>query len=246
MKKLMICILCFVSIKSFSQVRLGVQGSYSSLNFWQTDGYSGEPSLENTWQINGWQAGLVAEFDLGYSGVEFQPSLLYAMNGSHLRQVQGFVDNPTTTYDQADTKLTIYYLRVPLNILYSYRVSPKFKVYAGVGPYIAKTLGGTEVGTYEASTYSNGGYAYTTGQINNKVQINGNTSYNTLGQSNVPSIDIGMDILAGFQYKKLQISASWNRGFTYTYHTNYTNMGNQFWNFSLGYIIFGHERKPKL
>ena len=67
-----------------------------------------------------------------------------------------------------------------------------------------------------------------------------------LGNSNVASIDAGMDILLGFQYKKLEVSASWMRGFSRQYHTSYVNMGNQIWNFTLGYVLFGNERKPKL
>ncbi len=35
MKKLLICILCFAATRSFAQIRLGVQGSFTAANFWQ-------------------------------------------------------------------------------------------------------------------------------------------------------------------------------------------------------------------
>lgn len=246
MKKLLICILCFASVQGFAQIRVGVQGSFSSINFWQTDGYAGVPANEFTWQLNAFQAGVVAEYDLGYSGLVLQPALMYAENGAHLGQTQPFVPIGNYTVGYSDTKLQYYSLRLPLNLLYTYRIDPKFKVFGGVGPYIAYTLGGTEKGYSTGYTTNGGSYAYETMPVDNKVKVSTDGSAATLGMSNVAPIDIGMDILLGLQYKKIQLSASWNRGFSRMYHTSYVNLGNQFWNFTLGYMLFGHERKPKL
>lgn len=247
MKKLVICILCFASVKSFAQFRVGVQGSFSSVNVWQSDGYTGVPANEFTWQLNAFQAGIVAEYDLGYSGLVLQPALMYAENGAHLGQTQGFGTIGNTVVDYSDTKLEYYSLRLPINLLYAYRVSPKFKVFGGVGPYISKTLSGTEKGSATGYTTTGSGYQYQTLPINNTLKISSNDPSSAWqGTSNIASIDVGMDILLGFQYKKLQVSASWNRGFSTMYRTNYVNLGNQFWNFTLGYMLFGHERKPKL
>jgi hypothetical protein len=246
MKKLLICILCFASVRGFAQFRLGVQGSLSSINVWQTDGYTGVPANEFTWQLNSFQAGLVAEYDLGYSGVVLQPALMYAGNGAHLGQNQGFVPVGNYNVGYSDTKLQYYSLRLPLNILYMYRVSPKVKVFGGLGPYVAYTLSGTEKGHSQGYTVTNGSFAYETMPIDNKVKISTDPSAAYAGTSNVAPIDIGMDILLGFQYRKLQVSASWNRGFSRMYHTSYVNLGNQFWNFTLGYMLWGHDRKPKL
>lgn len=246
MKKVMICILCLASIQGFSQFRLGVQGSFSSLNFWQSEGYTGLAAGENTWAINGWQAGIFGEYDLGYSGLELQPALMYSTTGSHLGQSKGFVDNNNFVIGFSDTKLKINAIRLPVNLLYSYRIDPKFKVFFGLGPYIAKNLSGTEKGTYAGEDESTSNYVYSTFPINNKVHLSSNASQASLGQSNVASIDAGMDVLLGLQYRKLQMSINWSRGFSRMYYTNYVNMGNQIWNFTLGYILFGHERKPRL
>ena len=241
----MICILCLASIPAMAQFRLGVQGSFSALSFWQTDGYNGLPSQEFTWAMNGYRAGIFGEYDLGYSGLELQPALMYSMNGAHIGQSIGFPSDPNLTYDFSDTRVKIYSVSLPINLLYSYRISPKFKVFAGVGPYISKSLSGTEKGNYIVDSNNNYVYGYKYRKTNT-LKFNGNGSTYVLGQSNVASIDAGFDILMGFQYKKLQISVSYNRGFTTMYHTNYVNMGNQSWNFTLGYILWGHERKPKL
>jgi hypothetical protein len=245
MKKLMICILCFASFSSFAQFRLGIQGSFSSLNFWQTDGYTGLPSQEYTWAKNGYQAGIFAEYDLGYSGITIQPALMYAVTGAHIGQTQGFRDNNAFSYSFSDSRVTVNAIRLPVNILYTYRIDPKFKVFAGLGPYVAKNLSGTEKGNFTGDS-SNNQYTSFTLRFKNTVSINGNPSQATQGQSNVASVDVGMDVLMGFQYKKLEVSVAWMRGFSRQYHTSYVNLGNQIWNFTLGYVIFGHERKPRL
>jgi hypothetical protein len=243
MKKLMICILCVASIPAFAQFRLGVQGSFSPVNYWQSDGHAGLNPNEFTWELNGFQAGVFGEYDLGYSGLVIQPALMYAMNGSHTGQSTGFVNNANFSYYFTDTKTKVYSLRLPINLLYTYRISPKFKVYGGFGPYIAKNLSGSEKGTIFGDSANNNNYAF---PLNNKLKFNSKESYNFLGQSNVASMDFGMDIMLGFQYKKVEISASWNRGFTRQYYTSQVNLGNDFWNFTVGYVLFGHERKPKL
>jgi Outer membrane protein beta-barrel domain len=244
MKKLIVCILCLASTTLFAQVQLGVQGSFSSLNFWQTDGIGGLPTLAYTRQMNGYQAGLFADIDLGHSGFLLQPALMYAENGTNLRNTQGFVETGGYQIGESDTYIRIYSLRVPVNLVYKYEITSKWKVFAGLGPYVAKTLNGTEKGWY--SQINSTTYAETFPPINNTIKISGDASYNIGGASNVPAFDFGMDFLLGFSYKKLDISASFNRGFTTIYHTRYANFGNQFWNFTVGYTIFGHPRKPKL
>ncbi len=198
-----------------------------------------------TWELNGFQAGVVGEYDLGYSGLVLQPALMYAMNGSHVGQSTGFLNNPSFSYDFTDTRIKVYSLRLPINLLYTYRIDSKFKVFAGIGPYFAKNLSGTEKGTAYGDSTNNFNTTYTF-PINNKIKFNNKESAAFLGVSNVSSIDVGMDVMLGFQYKKVEVSASWNRGFSRQYYTDQVNMGNEFWNLTVGYIIFGHERKPKL
>ena len=241
----MICILCLASIPCFAQFRLGVQGSLSSLNFWQTDGYAGLPSQEFTWQMNGYRAGIFGEYDLGYSGLEIVPALMYSLTGAHIGQSQGFPSDPNLSYNFSDTRVKINSLTLPVNLEYGFRVSPRFKVFGGAGLYVSKSLSGTEKGNYSVDSSTNFVYDYTFRRTNN-LKFNNNASNYVVGQSNVSAIDFGMNILAGFQYKKLQISASYNRGFVKMYHTSYVNMGNQMWNFTVGYVLFGHDRKARL
>jgi len=244
MKKLIVCILCLASTPLFAQIRLGIQGSFSSVNTWQTDGIGGLPTLANTWQLNAFQAGIFVEYDLGYSGFVLQPGLVYAQNGTHWANALGFQNTSSYQIGADTTTLRINSIRLPINILYKYEINSKWKVFVGVGPYIAKNLGGTEKGVYTSFDNNTGAESFV--PINNTLKINSNQSYSISGNSNVTAFDFGMDILLGFSYKKFDVSASWNRGFTTIYHTAYVNLGNQFWNFTVGYTILGHKRKPKL
>jgi hypothetical protein len=247
MRKLLICILCFAATKSFAQLRIGVQGSYSSLNFWQGQGYRGLQSGVNTWAIDGFQAGIVAEYDLGHTNLILQPAVMYAENGSHLGNRQGFPSDPNFNIGFSNTTIRLYSIRVPVNLLYKWDVNDKVRILAGLGPYIAKHLTGTEKGFYQGYYIDgNGNFIILKPAIDNKVDFTSGKSSTTQGITKIQPYDIGMDAQIGVQYKKFQVSINYSRGFTRLYQTNYVNAGNSFWNFTLAYLIFGHDIKQKL
>jgi hypothetical protein len=244
MKKLIVCILCLASTSVFAQIRLGIQGSFNPSNFWQTDQIGGLPTGAQTREISTFQAGIFAEYDLGYSGLMLQPALMYAENGSNFGNTAGFNNPADYVIGYSSTYIRIYSLRLPVNLIYKYEINSKWKVFAGLGPYIAKNLNGTEKGYYQIVYVSNNQAG--AAPINNTMKISSNTSYAPGGVSNMTGFDFGADFLLGFSYKKFDISASYNRGFTQLYHTTYTDLGNDFWSFTVGYTLFGHKRKPKL
>lgn len=246
MKKILICILCFASVQGFAQIRLGVQGGSSVANFWQTDGFTGLPTNLSTSPIGGFHAGILAELDLN-SFMVLQPALQYCETGSHIQNIAGFVDPPGFDIDYSNSTLRVYSLRLPVNLLVKARVNSNVKVLFGLGPYLSKSLSGTEKGYYTGdSLLSNGGYLAETKTIDNKVKISSALSNATAGISNVSSLDVGGDILAGVDYKKFELTINYSRGLTRFYRTTYANCGNTIWNFSLAYMIFGHNRKPAL
>src|ERR1700744_3965124 len=132
MKKLIVCVLCLASTHLFAQFRLGIEGSFSSLNMWQLYPIGADPTGAQTRQINGYQAGVFAEYDLGYSGLVLQPALVYAGNGTNLGQTQGFIDNESYSISYTSTYLRIYSLRLPVNLVYKFAISDKWKVFAGI------------------------------------------------------------------------------------------------------------------
>jgi hypothetical protein len=244
MKKLIICILCFASTHVFGQFRFGIQGSFSSLNCWQSDGIGGVPTGAQTRQINGFQAGVVAEYDIAYTGLVIQPALMYAENGTNFGNTTGFVDPANYTIGYSSTYLRISSIRLPVNLLYKFQVNSNFRVFAGFGPYLAKNISGTEKGYYQVVYSSNN--EKESFPINNTASFSTKVSSGTQGTYNIAPFDFGGDLLLGVSYKKFDFSVSYTRGFTQLYHTTYTDLGNQFWNFTLAYTLFGHYRKPQL
>jgi hypothetical protein len=244
MKKLIICILCLASTQVFAQVRFGIQGSFSSLNCWQSEQIGGLPTNAQTREMNGFQAGLFAEYDLGTSGLVIQPALMYAENGTNFGQTKGFQDNADYTIGYSTDYLRITSVRLPVNLIYKYAITKKWKVFAGVGPYLAKNLSATEKGWYLVTYNATNAAGYF--PINNTAKLSSDKSSTTAGQLNISSFDFGADFLLGFSYKKVDVSVNFNRGFSQLYRSTFVNLGNQFWNFTVGYTLFGHYRKPKL
>jgi Outer membrane protein beta-barrel domain len=247
MKKILICILCFVAARGFGQFRLGIEGGATVANFWQTDGFGGLGTGLSSWPVGGYHAGLVGELDLGSSGLVFQPAVLYYTNGSHLYNSVGFIDNTNVTITATNTNLKIASLRVPLNFAYKFAINNRVKVLGGLGPYFAKTLSSTEKGTYTGNiANADGTFTFVSGSIDNKAQLSSGYSYASTGVTKVNPYDIGGDVFIGAEYKKFQLTINYSRGFTRMYRTTYANTGNFAWNFTLAYLIFGHDRKPDL
>ena len=175
------------------------------------------------------------------------PSLLYFETGSHLGTAQG-IAQPTTdvSFNFTDTHLKIYSLRLPVNFIYKIQIDSSLKIILGGGPYIAMALSGTEKGN---------AYGYSTSNtsdlvdlpINNTVQKSNQVSYATLGISRTAPFDIGGQFLAGLEFRnKYQFSFAYSRGFSFAYRNGYANAGNNVFTLSLGYFLFGHNRKPQL
>jgi len=246
MKKILICILCLTVTRSFGQFRLGVTGGATTANLWQTDGYTGVPTGLSSWPITGFTGGLIAEIDLNSSGLMIQPSLSYYVYGSHLANSTGFPSG-NVIIDYSNTMLYIYSLRLPVNLVYKFSITDKWKVFAGIGPYVAKALSGTEKGYYKGYyTASDGSYVGVGVQINNKAKLSTDLSNAPAGITNINPYDVGGNVLLGLEYKKFQFAINYSRGFTKVYRSSYANTGNFAWNFSLAYMIFGHNKKPAL
>ena len=243
MKKLIICVLCFATTQTFAQFRLDLRGSFCPINFWQTDGFGGLPTGAQTREMSGFQAGLQGEYDLGYSGISLQASVLYAENGSNIGNTQGFINNANYSIGYSSSYLRIYSIRVPVEAVYKLDINSSWKVMGGLGLYISKNISGTEKGYYVVNSNNNG--TTDTLGINNKVKFNNNRSSATQGVSNVTNFDFGIDFFIGVEHKRWQLRAGYDRGFVTMWRTSYINSGNAFWDLGLSYRLFGHYRKPK-
>jgi hypothetical protein len=227
MKKIFFLLLLFISTHSFSQIKIGFAGGYNSAKFVQ----AGNPPLSDYGNfpssINIFNAGIVSEIPVSKK-IFLQPALLYFGNGTH---INGESLNPGyATYSHTD--IQIYYLRLPVNIVYKMKLNNQFKLLAGAGLYAAKGLSGTGKGIIEGSGISGLPFAYA---FNSKINFtSGNSSAN---DTNIKPFDFGINILAGVEWKSFQLTANYSRGFSQVYSDGGYNYKNAVFSVSLAYLF---------
>jgi Outer membrane protein beta-barrel domain len=227
MKKIFFFLLCFVSTHSFSQIKIAAEGGYNSARFVQSGetpsaDYGNSPS-----SISTFNAGIVSEIPLSKK-IFLQPALLYFGNGTH---IEGQAINPG--YESfSHTAIQIYYLRLPVNVVYKMKLNNQFKLLAGAGLYAAKGLSGTGKGIIEGSGLSTTAFAYA---FNSKVNFsNDNSSSN---ETNINPFDFGFNLLAGIECKNFQLTANYSHGFSQVYSDGGYNYKNAEFGIALAYLF---------
>jgi hypothetical protein len=128
MKRIILIVALTISvIPVFSQISVGITGGGTLTRFHY--GYSDD--MTNKF-ITAWHAGLVAETKLT-GHVYLQPQLLVSRQGGDSRFERHV--GSEIFYNRILAHTT--YLQLPVNVIYKYK-----RWYGGVGPYVARGLGG--------------------------------------------------------------------------------------------------------
>jgi hypothetical protein len=227
MKKIFFILLCFISTHSFSQIKISVEGGYNSANFTQSAQTPGAASGTSPSSINTFNVGIVSEIPLNKK-IFLQPALLYFGNGTHINGAGS--DSGYQYYSH--TAIQVYYLRLPVNVVYKLKLNDHFNFLAGAGLYAAKGLSGTGKGNSGGSSSTAAPFAFS---FNGKVDFsNANSSYN---QININPFDFGFDLLAGVEWKKFQLAANYSRGFSQVCSDGGYNYKNAVFGISLAYLV---------
>jgi hypothetical protein len=205
MKKLLFLIPFLSSLTGFAQIRLEFMGGYNDVNL-STVGRL-PFSTNHFWAgeyvpISSFHAGVAADIALGKKWA-VEPGLLYFGNGAHLNAA--YLTPGISSFINADIHL--YYLRLPVNVLYKIVTAGPFHVFAGAGLYVARGIRGNEKGTVLAE-----GYTHSSQAINEKVKFGGQPSSDGTYQTATP-YDVGYTILAGIGWKDFQLRPSISNGF---------------------------------
>jgi hypothetical protein len=232
MKKILFILLVFISAKSFSQIKIGLQAGYNSANFAQ---YGAAPLSDygiTTSAISTFNAGVVSEIPL-HKRLSLQGSLFYFGSGSN---VVGSGGEPAGM-SYSNTTLRLFYLRLPVNIVYKIKLNDQLNILTGAGLYIAKGLSGTQKG-YQ---YYNGDFPpyFDTTFLNNKVHFADKA--NSSDPITVKSFDFGYNILAGLEWKEFQLTATYCHGFSQVFPEGSNDAGynykNAVFGVSLAYLF---------
>jgi hypothetical protein len=219
MKKLLVVVFCFISAGSFAQVRLGLQGGYSSSNFYSPGTDPNEISISH---ISSYVAGIVAEANLNKTFF-VQSGLQWAGKGA-------VKNRGVFALYGANTTIRLNYLQLPLNLGVKFPLSKDVKVFAEGGIYAAVGISGTEKG-------SNVDQIAGTSTVERKVNFSNNPPAPVTTTYFKP-FDAGYTVSAGIDWKLLQLSANFNKGFSNAIATGSTTCINQVFNVSLAYYLF--------
>ncbi len=208
----------------FAQVRLGIEGGLNLSRFIPADrsAETGNDYYKTAW-FRGEQIGLVAETRLSQK--------LFLKSGLHVN-AKGTILKTQTTLDTSRRNIEVHYAEVPLVLLYKSNAGKGNFVYGGIGFYAASAIRGFDWGK---GRYLSGPYS-----INSKVIFANENPYRSLPMVMKP-FDWGLIGLAGFEYKRFQLSLGCEIGLSQVlpnskiYGMNFRNMETSF---SAAYYIF--------
>ena len=173
----------FLSLTGFAQIRLELMGGYNDVNLSKM----GRPPFSANHfpqgeyvPVTSFHAGAATTIALGKKWA-LEPGLLYFGNGAHLNAA--YLNPGISSY--INETIHLYYLRLPVNVLYKIVTAGPFHVFAGAGLYVARGIGGNEKGTILAE----GAVQFPAETINDKVRFGSQPSsdgtYLEIGRAHV-------------------------------------------------------------
>jgi hypothetical protein len=158
--------------------------------------------------LSGLNAGAFVEFEFGK--LSLQPGLYFTQKGYNSKTsiVVVYPQGPTNGSFNANGRVKLNYLQLPVNILYNIALKPG-KIFLGGGPYY--------------------GYALSGNNKNNVTTVSPTNTYNDSQNANIvfggetgeSRSDFGLNALAGFKFKNgLLFSANYEYGLTNIYKSH--------------------------
>jgi hypothetical protein len=168
--------------------------------------------------------------DVNFGNLTVQPGLAFYVKGGGNTAINSssfYFDSMTglSTIQSSASLLKIYYLELPVNVLYNFPVKAG-KFFIGAGPYLAMGVSATS----EIYQSSNGN---STTQSNVKSDV----SFGS-GQNDLRRFDLGINALGGFRFNKgIELALGFGQGLTNVSNDNSINAKNQTATVTLGYFF---------
>jgi hypothetical protein len=236
MKRILTSSLWLISITSFAQIKLNVVAGYNEVNLTNVGKL---PFTDYSYQfyhtafyryssINSYHTGVAAEIPLG-AHWSLEPALLYFGNGTDLNYSLSTFGG---SYFQ-NTIINLYYLRLPVNLLYKIGSLKAFQFFAGAGFYWSRGLWGREKG--EDSSFT-GASAWTKQVIDDNIKFASQPPSDNTFIGYTP-YDFGYTVLAGVEWKQFQVATSITNGLVRAFKGNGFNLWNSAFSVSLAYRL---------
>lgn len=238
MKKILLLVLLQAAVLfSFGQtfnytVTAGVNASTFNTSFNKhAQGILTAGEKINSSLVAGYQLGVYTEF--AFEHMSIQPGLLFSSQGG-IHNNTDDINAYTYIYSNKAT-FRLYYIKLPVHALY-YLPTKKYKVFFGVGPYIAMGVAG-HYSAFENSLYNG---VHTTATINGTVSF-GHEDDQRQTYSNITYIknpDYGVSLLAGINLRhNLKLSAGYDIGVANLSTDYFTSSRNNVFDLSVGYTF---------
>lgn len=198
-----ICLLIFIN--SHAQLRVAITGGghlstvkeTNDVAGWDDSKYSGRTGLH---------FGMLADLQLAQnSRYHIQPSVNFYNKG---RRFASDYDTSLFSYSRIESEQYINYVEIPVNFVFKSPIGKWARVFVGAGPYFSFFYSGKE----KTSTYLKSGSVVTEENTDPPVG-NAPGKYETF--------DIGINGVAGIEFKRVFISLNASRGLTSFYNAGY-------------------------
>jgi hypothetical protein len=229
LKKLILAALFFCTLTGFGQIKLEVLAGYNDVNLSNRGRLPfGRYSVrgDDYSPINSFHAGAGTEIALGKRW-SLEPALVYFGSGAHLNSNSL---TPGITFF-SDVSINVYYLRLPVNLLYQIATAGSFHVFAGAGLYVSRGIWGKEKGI----SYTEGAFQSANQVVDSHVRFDGQGSLGT-GIA-VNPYDFGYTLLAGIEWKQFKLAPSISNGLIKVYPGSGSNVYNCAFSVALTYKI---------
>lgn len=147
-------------------------------------------------RINGIQLGVFGKLDL-YKRFFIRGNVAYNQKGNQFSDMYYIMDGGRST------TIRLNYLEASVDLGYSIKLPGKHQILAGVGPYLAYGLSGSEKGTM--------GTIAGPFPVNRDVSFT-NSSYYDGTRLPVKPMDAGLNVNVGYQYKKYGLLLNYSIG----------------------------------
>lgn len=216
MKKLRLIVLLTITTPLFSlaQLRIALVGGPHVSTIKETNNLPGWDSISRGYTARpGFHVGFIGDLQLGQkSSFYFQPGFVFYNKG---RKYSNVADSFYSTTDTSfatrylvDGTQYLNYIDIPLNLVFKKKLGEKAKFMVGGGPYLSFFYNGVE------KTSSNlVGVDFKSEENNDLAVGKGTDKYRTM--------DIGVNALAGIEFKKIFLTAQYSRSITDMYEAAY-------------------------
>jgi hypothetical protein len=125
-------------------------------------------------------------------------------------------------------------LRLPVSVVDRMKLANHFYFVAGAGLYAAKGISGTAKGNDEGMSSFSAPFAYT---FDKKVDFSSDNSLSPQSTTFIKPFDFGWNLLAGLEWTRFQITATYSRSFSEIYSDGGYNYKNSVLEFTLAYLF---------